>query len=479
MLLGIVVGMVLGLIPGLGGVIGMALLMPLAIGHPPEVAFAFLLGIYAVSTQTDTIPAVLIGVPGTAAAAATTVDGHPLARKGEAGRALSAAYIANIFGTLVAAAIFVVFLPLLRAIINLFAAPEFFMLSMLGLVMAGTLSGRSALRGLMMAGVGLIIAMVGLHPNTGEPRFAFGFGYLWDGVPFVPLILGIFAVPEVIDLAVKRSTIASSERTANKGVVAGFGDTIREYRLVIRCGVIGTVCGMIPGLGGTVAEWFAYGHAVQSAKDSSTFGQGDIRGVIAPETATAAQKPGAIIPTVAFGIPGNAGMAILLSVFFIVGLAPGPDMVTTKLHITFVMIWTTVVANIIAALLALGLQRYLVLVCYVRPEYLVPLILAFMTIGASITTRDFGDVLVFGIFGLLGYYFKRAGWPRIPLILGVILGKLAEPYLFISFDRYGAAFLWERPIVGIIFVLMIVTVTIPIWRRRRGTGQSNAADEVM
>jgi len=201
MMLGIVIGMFFGLIPGLGGLIGMAMLLPFAIGHEPQVAFAFLLGMYAVTTQTDTIPAVLLGVPGTVSAVATGLDGYPLARKGEAGRALSASYLASIVGTLIAAIVFVMFLPVLQTILLLFASPEFFMLAMLGMVMVGSLTGPSVIRGLIIAGMGLILAMVGLSPNTGEPRFVFNIVYIWDGIPLVPMVLGLFAIPEMVDFA--------------------------------------------------------------------------------------------------------------------------------------------------------------------------------------------------------------------------------------------------------------------------------------
>jgi putative tricarboxylic transport membrane protein len=478
MMIGIVAGMFFGLVPGLSGLSGLGLLLPFAIGQPPEVAFPFLLGMFAVTTQTDTIPAVLIGVPGTAAAQATILDGYPMARRGEAERALSASYMASILGSVVAAVIFIVFLPVVRELIDAFAGPEFFMMAMLGLIMAGSLAGTSILRGLAMAGFGLFISMVGFAPNTGFPRFDFDLTYLIDGLPLVPVVLGLFAVPEVIDLLRSGTTIASRQRAAG-GRMQGVLDTFRNWWLVVRCGIIGTVCGMIPGLGGLVAEWLGYGHAVTSAKDPSMFGKGDVRGVIAPETATAAQKPGGILPTVAFGIPGNAPMAILLGVFLIVGLRPGPEMLREKLDITFLMVWVTVAANIIGAVIAYGLQRWLVLICYVRATILAPVVLCFMVVGATLATRDVGDVVVFGLFGLLGYVFKRADWPRVPLLIGMVLGNLAETYLFISISRYGLAWLWQRPIVLVILLFIAFTLVLPLvrhFRRRRGLATAGGDD---
>ena len=466
MMIGILLGMFFGLVPGLSGLSGLGLLIPFAIGQPPEVAFAFLLGMLAVTTQTDTIPAVLIGVPGTAAAQATYLDGYPMAKRGEAGRALSASYLASILGTVVSVVIFILFLPVLRALIDEFAAPEYFIMAALGLVMAGSLAGTSLLRGLAMAAMGLLISTVGFAENTGFPRYdVFEWTYLWDGIPIIPLVLGLFAIPEIIDLLTRRTTIAGGGMSSAGGVYDGISDTLENWWLVVKCGTIGTICGMIPGLGGLVAEWFGYGHAVSSAKDPSMFGKGDVRGVIAPETATAAQKPGAILPTVAFGIPGNAAMAIMMGVFFIVGLKPGPNMLNEQLDITFLMVWTVVLGNIIAAVICLGLQRWMVLICYIRPTVLAPVILGFMVVGATLATRDFGDIIIFALFGALGYIFKVTDWPRVPLIIGIVLGGLAERFLFISVDAYGAIWLWDRPIVVIVEVAMVVIIALPLYRK--------------
>ena len=473
LMLGIFAGMFFGLVPGLSGLTGLGLLLPFAIGQPPDVAFAFLLGMFAVTTQTDTIPAVLIGVPGTAAANATYLDGFPMAKRGEAGRALSASYLANILGTLVSTVIFILFLPVLRALIDEFGAPEYFVMSLLGLVMAGSLAGRSLLRGIAMAALGLLVSTVGFAQNTGFPRYDLGgWTYLWDGIPIVPLVLGMFAVPEVIDLLLRRGTIAREAMQTVGGVYSGFADTMHHWWLLFRCSVIGTICGMVPGLGGIVAEWLGYGHAVNSAKDKSMFGKGDVRGVIAAESATSAQKPGSVLPTVAFGIPGNASMAVMLGVFFIVGLKPGPEMMHEKLDLTFLMVWIVVVANVIAAGLCLGLQRWMIMICFIRPTVLAPLILAFMVVGAALATTDVGDVVMFAVFGLLGYVCRRADWPRVPFIIGVVLGHLAEIYLFISVERYGLSFTYTRPIVILIEVLIVAALAMPLYRRfLRGPGE--------
>jgi len=466
MMSGIVIGMCVGIIPGLGGLIAMALLLPFAIGHAPEVGLAFLLGMYAVTTQTDSIPAILIGVPGTSSATATSLDGYPLAKRGQAGRALSASYLGSIVGALVAGLVVILILPVLRPMLLQFASPEFLMMAVFGLVMVGAMVSGDVYRGLVMAGAGLILAIVGLSPGTGTPRLVFGQLYLWDGIPLIPLVLGLFAVPELVELATRKTSIARTGTRVTDSKYAGFRDIFVHRWLVLRCSMIGAVVGAVPGLGGPVAEWFAYGHAIQSARDPSQFGKGDIRGVIAPETATGAQKPGSVLPTIVFGIPGNPAMALLLGIFIMIGLQPGPKMLAEDLDITFLMIWVIVLANIIAAALALGLQPLLVRLCYVRAAVLVPVVMGLMVIGASTTTGSAGDLVAFAVFGLVGILLKAGNWPRVPIIMGLVLGKIAEPYLFITVDRYGAEFLWTRPVIVILNILIIATIVLAIRKGR-------------
>jgi putative tricarboxylic transport membrane protein len=469
MMAGISLGMIFGLIPGLSGLTGMSLLLPIAITLRPQDAIAFLLGMYSVTTQTDAIPAILIGVPGTSAAQATYLEGYPMAKRGEAGRALSASYFASVWGTLVSTVVIVLFLPVLRSIIDNFASPEFFMTSLFGLVLASSLVGTSVARGLTVAFLGLLLSTIGFAEYARQDRFTLGIPYLEAGIPLVPIALGLFALPEALDMLIKGSSIAGNAEDidTNSGAWAGLWDTLRNRWLVLRTGVIGCVAGMIPGLGGTVAEWLSYGHAVQSAKDSSMFGRGDVRGVIAPESGTAAQKPGALVPTLALGLPGNASMAVMMGALLIVGIRPGPTMLYEHLDTTFQMTWTVVVANLIVAFLCLVLQRYLVKICYVRAEIIAPVIFCFMVVGAMLATNSMGDVVLLGIFGFVGYIFKHSDWPRVPLIIGFVLGKLLENNLWITTRRYDAAFLWERPIVILLEIMTVAIVAGVVMSRVR------------
>jgi len=352
LMLGVLIGIWIGAVPGLGGILGLVVLLPFTFGMEPVPAFALLLGMFAVSSTSDTISSVLLGIPGTAASQATVLDGYPLAQQGQAARALGAAFTVSAFGGVFGALVLAVSLPLILPIILSFASPELFMLGVLALTMVGSLAGKSIVKGLAVACLGILLSTIGYADMLAIPRYWFGAPYLLDGLSIIPVVLGLFALPELLELSVRNASIArvSSKDVAGGGLVDGVRDSITHWWLAVRCAAIGTYVGMLPGLGAAIVDWVAYGHAVQSAKDPSMFGKGDIRGVIAPEAANNATRGGSLIPTVAFGIPGSLGTAILLGALLIQGLKPGPEMLTTQLHITFSMVWMIVIANIVVSI---------------------------------------------------------------------------------------------------------------------------------
>ena len=450
LMLGVFIGMWLGAVPGLGGIIGLVLLLPFTYGMDPVPAFALLLGMFAVTTTSDTIASVLLGVPGTAASQATILDGYPLAQQGKAARAFGAAFTVSAFGGVFGALILAVSLPLILPIILSFNSPELFMLGVLGLAMVGSLSGGSILKGLAVACLGILMSTVGYAETIAIPRFYFGTDYLIDKLPLIPVVLGLFAIPEVMELAIRNTSISRipQDQTEDGGMLEGIKDAFRHWWLATRCAVIGTYVGMLPGLGAAIVDWIAYGHAVQSAKDKSKFGQGDIRGVIAPEAANNATKGGSLVPTVAFGIPGSLGTAILLGALLIQGLRPGPDMLTTELHITFSMVWASVVANIVVAILLMLWSKQVAKVAFVPGHLLVPGVILFVFMGAWLGGASLGDWISCITMGIIGFIMKRGGWPRPPLILALILGSIMEHAFQISMGAAdGAHWLYTRPIV--------------------------------
>jgi TctA family transporter len=474
MLLGIVLGFWVGLLPGLGGVTTLALMLPFIYSMEPVQGFAFLLGMHSVVATTGDITSVLFGIPGEGTTAATILDGHSMAKKGEAGRALGAALTSSLVGALIGAAALALAIPVVRPLVLAFGSPELFMIAVVGIAFIASLSaqgGRGLIRGFIGGGLGLMVAMIGQDPQAGIARYTFDLLYLWNGLDLVPVVIGIFAIPEIIDLIVRGTSIAGSHAKGrlDQGVMEGVKDTFRHGWLTIRCSLIGTFIGIMPGLGGAVAQWLAYGHATQSARTAEEregFGKGDVRGVIGPGAANNSKEGGALIPTVAFGVPGSSSMAVLLGGFYLLGLLPGPEMLTTHLAVTFSMVWTIAIANIITVIACFLLLNQLAKVTLVRGQLLVPVILVLVFIGSYTTNGHYGDILVMLLFGAVGYLMVAGGWPRAPFVLGLVLGRIAENYLYISVARYDADWL-TRPIVLLLMAMAVGAICYPLVQARR------------
>ncbi|MBW6422278.1 tripartite tricarboxylate transporter permease [Rhizobium sp. XQZ8] len=456
-MLGCVLGLFIGVIPGIGGLAGMALLLPFTYTMDAYTALAFLIGMWAVTPTADTIPSILIGVPGAAGSAATVMDGYPMARRGEAGRALGASYTASLIGGIFGALLLAVSIPILRPFMMAFGTPELLALCILGLTLVAAVSQGNMMKGLVAACFGVVIASVGDEAQTGELRWTFDSIYLWEGVPLEALVLGLFAVPELIELGAARQAVAMHKsESIVRDQFRGVKDAIQNIRLVLQSSWLGAILGSVPGLGGPAIDWIAYGSAAKSVKGGTeTFGTGDVRGVIACEAANNSREGGALIPTLAFGIPASATMAILLGAFMMHGIQPGPKLLTEQLDITYTIVWSLMIANIIGVLICFAFVSQLAKLAMVPAGILVPTVLAIVFIGAYSATRDIGDIIVLLIFSVIGWGMKRFGWARAPVLLGLVLGGLVEQYLFISTSRYGATWL-QRP--GVIFILLIPVV---------------------
>ena len=477
--LGVLIGLSLGVIPGLGGVVGLSLLLPFTFDMDPLTALAFLVGLQAVVVTSDTIPAVLFGVPGTVGSAATILDGHPMAKKGLAARAFGAAFSASVIGGLFGAVFLAFSVPILRPFILSFGSPELLAFCIFGLSLVGVLSGGTKLKGLAAAAIGVMIATVGEEPNTAIERWTFDLLYLLDGIPLVPLALGLFAIPELADMAISRRPLPDSHRITNRwDQVAGIKDTFANMFLVFRCSGIGSVLGAVPGIGAAVIDWIAYGHALRSEKDAAeTFGKGDVRGVIASESSNNAKEGGALISTIAFGVPATAAMALMLGAFLIHGITPGPEMLTEHLDVTYTLVWTLAIANILGSGICFLFANQLAAIARVRIGILAPVVLSITFIGAFQGTRQWGDIFALLGFGILGWIMKRARWPRPPLLLGLVLGGLIERYMFISYQRYEFDWL-TRPIVLGVFAVTLYGVlkpTLSEFFKRRQKAQQKLA----
>ena len=476
MVLGIIIGFAVGILPGLGGPVTLALMLPFVFKMEAVEAFAFLLGMSAVTATTGDITSILFGIPGEAITASTIVDGHPMAKKGEAGRALGAALMSSLIGAIFGAFALALAIPIVRPLVLSIGSPEFFMLAMLGVTFLASLSGEAVVKGLTAAVIGLTLASIGLDPISGTERYTFGSLYLWDRIPLVSATLGLFAIPEIIDLSVKGTSIAEKTVSRIGGVMEGVKDTFRHWGLVLRCSAIGTYIGVIPGMGGSVSQWVAYAHAVQTSQNKERFGKGAVEGVLGPGAANNSNLGGGLVPTIAFGVPGNVTMAILLGAFIIQGLVPGPPMLMPEsqgghLTLTFSFVWIIVISNIITVSACFLFLKQLARITEVRGSLVLPFLLLLVYLGGFATKNAFEDLVVVLIFGAFGWVMCQLNWPRPPLLLGLVLGPLAENNLFLAYDNYGIEWI---PSVLFIFAIIVAGTLYPLfqkWRQKRNVSK--------
>ncbi|MGH6946056.1 MAG: tripartite tricarboxylate transporter permease [Kiloniellales bacterium] len=465
LMLGVVVGLIVGILPALGGVAGMSLLLPFIYGMDVAAALAMLMGMVAVIPTSDTFSSILMGIPGSASAQATVLDGFPLAKKGEAARALSASFSASFIGGVFGAALLTAFVLVARPLILAFGSAELFMLAIFGLSMVGVLSGSHLAKGLGACAVGLAVGSIGAAPATGEYRMDFGVVYLMDGIQLAVVGLGLFAIPEIVDILRTQEKI-SGDGKLGRGWIDGLKDTWKNRWLAIRCSGIGALLGVMPGIGGSASDWIVYGHVVQTAKDKSQFGKGDIRGVIGPESANNSKDGGALVPTLLFGIPGGGTMAIFLAGMVLLGLQPGPAMVGRNLDMTYTIIWSLALANVLGTILCIVLSPSIARLTTVRFAIVAPFMVMVISFGAFQTTRSFDDLLALLALGLLGIVMRRFGWSRPAFLIGFVLAPMSERYLYQAVQFYGWEFV-TRPIVLVIAALTVVTVWVSLRTRLR------------
>ena len=469
MLIGVGIGALVGILPGLGGAATLALMLPFVYPMDAVSAFAFLLGMHAVTATTGDITSVLFGIPGEATSAATVLDGYPMTRRGEAGRALGAVLFSSLVGALVGAAVLALSVPIIRPIVLAFGPPEFLMLTLLGLTFIISLSGKNLVKGFIMAAFGFLLAMVGLDPQSGIQRFTMGQLYLWEGVSVVPVVVGLFGGAEVLQLMMTKGSIAQQRDDGPiSGVMQGVRDTFVHMGLTLRASAIGVGIGMIPGMGGAVSQFIAYAHAQQTSKRPELFGKGSIEGVLAAGAVNNSREGGNLIPTVAFGIPGSVSMAILLSVFVLKGLVPGPAMLTKNLDITYSMVWVIVLSNLIGVAISFLFLNQLARLTHVKGTLLVPFLLVLSAFGAFTAHNSLADIVLMLSATVVGLAAIRWDWPRAPLLLALVLGDIAERYLFLSYSIYEWAWL-TRPLV---LIFAIVTVAGVAWPFIRKWGQT-------
>jgi len=470
-LIGVLLGLCFGIIPGLGGTTALALLIPITFSMDSLDAMYLAGGVMGATSFGGSITAILLNTPGTAPNAATTFDGYPLAQQGRAGEAIGASATASAMGGLIGLITLMLFIPLAKEIVLLFGPVEFLLLTILGLVAIAVSSRGKLLRGLIAGGFGLLLAFVGVDTVSGHTRFTLETDYLWDGIPLVPTLTGLFAISQMIELSLKGGSVVTERVNVGnltglwKGVVAVF----KHWTVLIRGSFIGTIIGAIPGLGGTVASFIAYTSTVQSSRDPSSFGKGNIIGVIAPESANNAKDGGSLVPTVAFGIPGSAETAVFLGILVLHGIDPGPTLLLENEREVYGLIIALTMSAVGASLIGLLTARWLVKITFVNVNILVPLVVTISLTGVYVLEGKPGDVILALVMGIVGYFMIRFDYPRLTLVIALVLGETAErsfhQSLMIS-DNNLVGLIMERPQAIILVLATLLTLLLPALRKR-------------
>ena len=471
LIIGVLLGLSVGVFPGLGGIAGLSLVLPFMFGMDPVSGLALMVGLVAVIPTSDTFASVLMGIPGSSASQATVLDGFPLAKKGEAARALSAAFASSLFGGLLGASVLTFFILIARPLVLAFGLPEMLMITILGLSMVAILAGRIPVKGVAAAGLGLMVGTIGEAGAGGSLRMAtYDIPYLTDGLTLVIVGLGIFAIPEIIALLRQDRAIARSGQLG-AGWLTGIRDWWSNIFLSIRCSIIGVIVGVIPGLGGSVVDWIAYGHTVQMAKDKSQFGSGDIRGVIGPESSNNAKEGGGLVPTLIFGIPGSGSMAVFLGGLALLGYDAGPQMIRNDLDVTYTIVWSLALANVIGAGLCIVLSGSIARLTTIRFTLLAPFLFMMISFAAFQSRQSLGDLVALFAVGILGIFLRRFDWSRPAFLIGFVLSNQAENFSNMANQVAGAKFRQSfevgfnyiaSPIVLVILVLTIVSIIVGV-----------------
>jgi len=473
MFAGIISGVLIGVIPGLGGAVVLAIFLAFVFLLEPEQALPFMVAVHTVAFTGGAITTILLAVPGTSSNAATLLDGYPMAQRGEAGRALGLALTASGMGAFYSSIFALIMVVPVLPIVMAIASPEMVFLVLLGISLIATLSRGSTIKGIISGFLGILISLIGYHLVTGVERFTFGNIYLRDGIPVVPLFIGLFALPEMFALAATGGTIAKGQVRKIKGIkemMGGVKEVFTHLKLNVFCSFIGYVVGVIPGVGGLVASWVSYGQAKQTSKKSDQYGTGIPEGIIAPESANNSSAGGSVLTTLALGIPGSEGNVLILGAFLLLGIIPGPEMLTTRLPLSLSLLIVVGVSGLIAAGICLLAAPYLAKIVTVPGHILVPLVIALVTAGVFVSHELFFDIIVLFVFGVIGWLMRQFGYNRPAFVLGFVLGSLFEKFLFLSISAWGPLF-FVRPISLVIIVITIVIMSFaPVTKRMSRAG---------
>lgn len=469
----VLIGIVIGALPGLTATMGVALLTTLTFGMGPNVAMMVLVCVYVGAIYGGSRSAILLNIPGTPASAASTLDGFPLARQGLAGRAMGISTTGSWLGTLFGAAILALFAPAFGEFALRFGSYEMFWVAMFGIIIAGSLSGGDPLKGYIAGFLGLFIATIGQETNHAYARFAYGNADLAGGFGLLPVLVGVFGVAEVLSAMRGPAVRAVSSRIDS--VMPRLGDITKYWRTILRSGALGTFIGAMPGLGEDIAAWTSYAAAKRASAEREKYGRGSIEGLMAAETGESACVPGAIIPVLTLAVPGSAPAAVLMAAMMIHGLNPGPMLAITSPEFIYQIVAMLVVADVVKLFYGLILVRPLLWILLIPRARLMPVVFVLCTVGAFAITSRLFDIWVMLGAGLLGFVLRELRFPMAPLVLGIVLGDLLDKNLLRGLVLSGGDLtpFFTRPISMALCALTLLAAawSIPgvagLFRRRR------------
>ena len=467
-LLGTFMGIIVGAIPGLSVTMGVALFLPLTFGMDPIAGLSLLCGLYIGGTSGGLISAILLKMPGTAASVATTFDGHPMAARGEAGKALGVGIVASFFGGLISYIILMLLAPFIAKFALQFGPYEYFSIGLFSLTMIVSLSSGSLVKGVLSGMIGLILAFVGIAPITSFTRFTFGISELNAGFSMIPMLIGLFAVAEVLTALEDKNK--PGEERAQDCKIKGFGFTLNDIKgqgsNFLISTMIGTAIGILPGLGASICNILAYSVAKNRSKHPEKFGTGIVDGLIASESSNNASTGGALVPLLTLGLPGDNTTALILAGFMIHGITPGPLLFRTEGKLVYGIFAALIVANIMMLIVEYLGMRVFIRILSVPKNLLLPIVMIFCTVGAYANNNRVFDVVVMMLFGLLGYGMKKMKLPQAPIILAFILCPTVETNLRRGLMKSQGSFLpfLNSPIFCIFLLIAVGTL---IWTVRK------------
>jgi putative tricarboxylic transport membrane protein len=466
--LGVASGMCIGCLPGLTATMGVALLLPLTFGMDATPGLLLLLGVYVGAIYGGSISAILIRTPGTPAAAATVLDGYEFAKRGEAGRALGISTLSSFIGGVISCAILALLSPQLAKLALRFSSPEFFMLAVFGLCVIASVSGDNLAKGVLCGALGILLACVGIDGITGYMRFTYDNINLLSGINYIPVMIGLFAMSQAFD-GVENIYQKGGESKKIDSALPRREDLRTIFKVAPWCGLLGTVIGIIPGAGADIGAFVAYGQAKNLSKHPEKFGAGVVEGVAAPESANNGVTGGALIPMLTLGVPGDAVAAIMIGALTIQGLQPGPLLFKNNAELVYSVFAGMFVANCVMCLMGLSCIRIFTKVLSIPRAVLTPGIFLLCVVGSYAMANNLFDVGVMLLFGVIGYFMNKAAIPSSPAVLGLILGPMAESHfrraLLMARGNY-ATFL-STGITWVFFALILVSLAVPLWQRRK------------